>query len=186
MNENNLLLGESLVQFFYKNLDQVNKNSICPLPHEFILYSSEVLNQYALSENFFNTTEGGVNEKILGTSFLEAKHKSKNEKKTIYKDVGDTALVQLGLFPKRLDKKHVTQKYYLNLGKSAYAQMENLNCSFYDIPNFYNLFSSSLEYIINLLSAMSEMNKFDSFEKYLVSSEDDQNLFLTNNKLIAI
>ena len=183
MDKNKILSHDSLIQFFYKDLDQVNKNSICPLPHEFILYSCEVLNDYALSDRFFNTAEGRVNEKVLGINFLEANHKSYREKKEIYKDVGDTILVQLGLFSKHLKRKNNTAKYYLDLGRSAYAHMENLDCNFYDIPNFYNLFSSSFEHMINLLAVMQESHNFDSFEQYLISSAEDYgNLFLTPAK----
>lgn len=179
MDKNKILTNESLTQFFYKNLNQVNKNSVCPIPQEFILYSSNVLSDYAVSDKFFSTSDGRVNEKVLGISFLEAGAKSRSEKKLIYKDVGDTILVQLGLFPERV-KKNATEDYYINLGKTAYAKMENLDCRFYDIPNFYNLFSSSFEYMIELLSTMSKANKFNSFEEYLLlSTSESNNLFIT-------
>jgi hypothetical protein len=180
MDKNKILTNESLTQFFYKNLNQVNKNSLCPIPQEFILYSSNVLSDYASSDKFFNTNDGRVNEKVLGISFLEAEAKSRSEKKIIYKDVGDTILVQLGLFPDRIKKKNASQGYYINLGKSAYANMETLDCRFYDIPNFYNLFSSSFEYMIELLATMAQANKFNSFEEYLLlSTEESNNLFIT-------
>lgn len=185
MNKTGIISHESLVQFFYKGLNEVNKNSICPLPQEFIFYSSDVLNKYLFSEKYFETMNGKISEKILGINFLEAEGKSVNEKKEIYKDIGDISLIQLGMFSKRLDKKNVSQQYYINLGKSAYARMEKLECSYYDIPNFFNLFSTSFEYMVNLLSHMNESNKFDSFEQYLVSSNESTNLFCTPNKIKA-
>ncbi len=179
MDGNKFISNESLIQFFYKDLDKINKKSVCPLPHEFILYSSEVLNDYALSDRFFQTQEGRVNEKVLGINFLEATHKSPRERKEIYKDVGDTVLVQLGFFSERVKRKGPDPKYYIHLGKSAYAGMEKLNASFYDIPNFYNLFSSSLEQMVNLLVTMRESHNFDSFEQYLLEgSEEYKNLFI--------
>lgn len=177
MSEKNILIDESLTSFFYKNLDKVNRNSVCPLPQEFILYSSQVLNKFAFTEN--------LNDKILGFEFLEAQAKPANERKIIYKDVGDTILVQLGIFPKLVSKKSVNKNYYIHIGKSAYYQMEALDCSFYDIPNFFHLLSTSLEYIIDLLLAMREATKFETFEQYLIQSnnETNQSLFLTPGKI---
>lgn len=177
MSEKNILIDESLTSFFYKNLDLVNKNSLCPLPQEFILYSSEVLNKFAFSEK--------LDDKILGVEFLKAQAKPAHERKIIYKDVGDRILVQLGIFPKRVNKKSVNKKYYIHIGKSAYSHMEALDCSFYDIPHFFHLLSTSLEYIIDLLLAMRELTKFETFEQYLVQSsyENNQSIFLTPRKI---
>ena len=185
--KSSVITNKSLIQFFYKDLDQVNKKSLCPLPQEFILYSSAVLSDYALSERFFNTEKGKVNEKILGVNFLEACHKPPRERLGIYKDVGDTILVQLGLFSERVIKKGPGQSYYLNLGRSAYTGMERLNASFYDIPNFYNLFSSSLEHMIKLLTTMREYHRFDSFDQYLLLSTENENshLFINTNQIKA-
>ena len=174
MDKDLVLSEESLTQYFYKNLTRVNECSLSPLPHELILYSCEVLDKYAFTSKFFNTSNGKVNEKVLGIKFLEAKSKSLSERKLLFKDVGDTALVQLGLFSKSVDKKLVSKEYYLNLGKSAYAQLEILECRFYDMPNFFNHFSDSFEYMVHLLEAMSEMNKFDSLEQYLLMSDQEQ------------
>ncbi|MAX65628.1 MAG: hypothetical protein QF441_14005 [Bacteriovoracaceae bacterium] len=172
-----LTTDESLTQFFYKSLNKVNKKSLCPLPEEFILYSSEVLNKYAFSENFFENVDGKVNEKTLGVHLLEANQKTASERKLIYQDVGDTILVQLGFFPNRIKRKQITESYYLNLGKVAYSNMEKLNCTFYDIPNFYDLFSSSLEGVVKVLSAMANSSHFESFEEYLLHGSDNNHIF---------
>ena len=153
------------------------------MPQEFILYSSQVLNHYAISDKFFTSDgDGKVNEKILGIELLTAEQKSQKERRAIYKDIGDTILVQLGIFPKRVSKKSISEKYYIHLGKSAYAQMESLECSFYDIPHFFHLFSTSFEYIIELLLAMKEITRFETFEQYLIECHEDtsrSSLFLT-------
>ena len=138
MSEKQLLVGESLTTFFYRNLDEVNKKSLCPLPQEFIWYSSEVLTTYTDPEKYFSTDGGKINEKVLGLKLLEAHQKPISEKKALFKDIGDTTLVQLGLFSSSVKKKSPPKSYYINIGKSAYAQMETLDCSFYDIPQFYN------------------------------------------------
>lgn len=161
MKRSNIVTDESLTSFFYKNLDKINKNSLCPIPQEFLWYSSEVLNAYAFSSH-------KVDEQILGVEFLEAEKKSLNEKKKIYKEIGDMTLVQLGLFPQRL--KMVGENYYIQIGKSAYSNMEHLDCNFYDIPNFFKLFSTSFESVINLLSNVREVTQFENFNEYLLQT----------------
>lgn len=168
MNDKELITEESLSSYFYKSLDFVNRRAICPLPQEFVWYSSEVLNSYVHSEKFFEANNGKVNEKLLGVQLLEAQRKSISEKKTLFKDIGDTTLVQLGFFSDRVSSKNVTAQYYLNIGKTAYTQMESLNCTFYDIPNFFKLFASSLEHMIGLLVEMQKSSSFESFNEYLL------------------
>ncbi len=168
----NLDTTKSLTQFFYQNLDEINKKCLCPLPQEFILYSSEVLNQYSLSGHFFQKTESGVSEKVLGINYLEAHHKPDHEKKKILKDVGDSVLVQLGFFKSEQKRRAPSRSYYLNLGRSAYIHMENLDCTFYDIPNFYQKFATSLDAILNVIKTASESLNYNSFEDYLINKTE--------------
>lgn len=166
-----IISNQTLTEYFYTSLSEVNKQSSCPLPQEFILYSSEVLDRYALSEMFFEHERGKLNEKVLGLNFLEAQQKSISERKQMYLDVGDTILIQLGVFKDRIKKKQNSEGYYISLGKSAYSQAASLDCTFYDIPNFFNLLSTSLENLIVILSAMSESLNYDSLEQYLLDTD---------------
>ncbi len=171
--------NETLTEFFYKKLDKVNKKSLCPLPQEFMLYSSEVLNQYALTQNFFNTKENGeVSQKVLGVNLLEAFHRPEAERKRIFKDVGDSVLVQLGFFKTDQAKRAPSRSYYLQLGRSAYNQMESLDCRFYDIPNFYKQMATSLDSILKVIKATSESLNFKSLEEYLLDGSHNSDLFL--------
>ena len=173
MKENKQIIqSASLTQFFFKTLTEVNHRSVCPVPEELILYSSQVLDQYALSENFYQINGGKVNEKVLGMSYLEAHTMSPIDRKRTYKDIGDSVLVQLGLFSDRVKSKAVNESYYIDLGRSSYEKMGRLNCSFYDIPNFYLQLSTSFEYLIKLLMIMNEKNKFNSFEDYLIEQNE--------------
>lgn len=172
MSDHELLIKHSLKEYFYQNLDQVNKKNLCPLPQEFLIYSSEVLEKYALSQHFFDTESGKLSEKVFGLSLLEANLKSLGEQRLIYKDVGDSILVQLGFFSERISKKKMSDTYYLQVGKSAYHYMEKLDCSFYDIPNFYNLFSTSLDKMIYLLTLTSKQINFETESYHLVLESD--------------
>jgi hypothetical protein len=161
--------NKSLTQYFYQGLDDLNKSSICPLPQEFIYYSSLTLDKFSSLETFFNPENGQNCNKILGMNLLEAELKASDEKKKIYKDVGDTILVQMALFPDYLKGKTLNKNYYMRLGKTAYFNMEKLNCTFYDIPHFYRLFSSSFEQVINLIETFNSSKIFESYNDYLIS-----------------
>lgn len=176
-----IISQESLSQFFFKNLSNVNKKSICPVPEEFILYTSEVLDKYALSQEFFELDSGKVQEKLVGPRILEADRLSNNERIEVYKDVGDTVLVLLGLFKKRVEKKLLTQNYYLKMARSAYFSMGHLDCNFYDIPDFYNLFASSLERTIAVVETMFKSSNYKSLENFLLHEGDESDFILLQN-----
>lgn len=159
-----IVSGQSLSDYFYRHLSDVNKKSNCPLPQEFILYSSEVMQEFAFA--------GRAEENVLGVEFLKAEQKSIGEKKVIYKEIGDSILFQLGMFPDGITKKSPSKSYYINLGKSAYSKAAALDCSFYDIPNFYNLLATSLENLIMVLTHVSGKFNYDSLEQYLLNNPE--------------
>lgn len=179
--ENLIISNKTLTQFFYENLSLLNKKSICPLPEEFILYSSEALEKYAISDAFFDVSSGKANEKVLGIELLKAVALEESEKRKVYRDIGDTSLVKLGLFTRSCETKLLTRDYYTQIGKTAYTKLANLNCEFYEIPSFYKKFSTSFEHIIKLLASFSAYAKEESFEKYLLNNSG-QELFSFSNK----
>lgn len=163
-----IVSDQSLNQYFFTHLSDVNKRFHCPLPEEFILYSSELMQKYALSENFYSREQDCGTPNILGMQLLKAKEKSITEQKELYLDIGDQVLFQLGVFPDGITKKTPSRKYYLNIGKSAYSKAASLECSFYDIPNFYNLLATSLENLIKLIAHVSLRFSHASVEQYLL------------------
>lgn len=164
-----ILSEQNLSEYFYLRLSEVNKKSHCPLPQEFILYSSEVMHKYALAENYLVNDS---KERVLGMEFLQAEQKSVSEKKEIYREIGDSVLFQLGVFPKRINKRSPSKSYYLNIGKSAYSKAAMLDCSFYDIPNFYNLLATSMESLIKLVTHVAGSFTHDSLEQYLLENSE--------------
>ena len=156
MSDEKLVSTVSLNDFFYSSLSKKNKHIPCPLPEEFIYYSSLTLEKYAFSNNFFENENGSINEKILGMQFLYSQEKSKEEKLKDLKDVGDTALVLLGFFSESVKSKLTNKSYYTAIAKNAYQQLNTMDIQFYDIPNFYGMFATSFETTVTLLEMMSE------------------------------
>lgn len=172
MGKQNLQLDHlNLTEFFYKNLNELNRLSSCPLPEEIIFYSSKILDKYSLSSEFFGKEQGRVINKQIGFSYLESRLKPKEERIEILKDVGDSVLIQLGFFSDSIQKKKISKQYYINIGKNAYSELSNLDYRFYDIPNFFKQLSSCYDYLISLLARLNERTKFETVESYLISGD---------------
>lgn len=169
---NNIIIpGKSLSTFFYNGLSRVNKKVICPLPEEFLFYTSKVLEKYALSAEFYDNVEGRLQNKIYGMQFLENMAKDRQSLED-YKDIGDSIIIRLGVFPESLKKTTVHKDYYLELGRSAYSNLERLDCKFYDIPYFYRQFATSLENVVRLVDIMSKSLEYDNLDKYILEQTE--------------
>ncbi len=162
-----IITDTSLQGYFFDQLTKVNKKSLCPVNEEFLFYSSNVLNKFSSSQNYFEVKDGKVREKILGIKLLEAQQNSREEQKRIYLDVGDTSLFLCGYFAGSLNRKIIDVSYYQNLGKLAYLHLDGL------VPNYFgkNAFYKNLSELFELLAAM-----FSSISEEVVS----------NNKIFSI
>lgn len=150
-----IILTTNLKGFFFDGLYELNKKSLCPVPESIIYYSSDVLDKFALSEEFFETSEGKVREKILGMKLLEATQFSREEQKKIYKEVGDMSLMVCGYFSESVNKKLVDTQYYAQLGKMAYSHLNNVTPKFLDIPHFYGMVSTCFETVTTLMHLLA-------------------------------
>lgn len=157
--ESKIILTASLKGFFFDNLTELNQKSLCPIPESVIYYSSDVLNKFSLSQTFFDTTDGKVREKILGTKLLEATQASREEQKKIYKEVGDMSLMLCGYFSESTNKKIVDAHYYSQLGKMAYSHLNNVSPTFLDIPSFYGMVSTCFESLTTLMILLANKDQ---------------------------
>ncbi len=157
--QNKIILSTNLKGFFFENLSEINKKSLCPVPESVIYYSSDVLDKFALSQDFFETTEGKVREKILGLKLLEATQFSRDEQKKIYKEVGDMSLMVCGYFSESVNKKIVDTQYYAQLGKMAYSHLNNVHPTFLDIPCFYGMVATCFESLTTLMTILATKDR---------------------------
>lgn len=167
----------SLQTYFFDVLTDFNKKAPCPIPQEIIYYSSDVLNKFALSHEYYDSREGKVREKILGTKLLEATQVGREEQKKIYKEVGDTALFLCGYFAESTHKKIVDANYYFQLGRSAYSNLNGVVPRFFDIPCFYSMLSTSFGPMVDLISKVASSDRFGKenhliYNRILVSGEE--------------
>ena len=151
--EKQIFIEDSLQNYFFENLSQLNATLSAPLPEETIFYSSQVLNTMAKSANFFEILENGeIREKMLGVKFLESWQLPKGEQKSELKDIGDTSMCLCGVFTDNISNKIVDQSYYIKLGRTAYSKLNALEPDFLGISNFYMGLSEQFETIVNILS----------------------------------
>lgn len=156
---NKIILSSSLKGFFFDGLTELNQKSLCPVPQSVIYYSSDVLDKFALSEDFFETSEGKVREKILGMKLLEATQLSRDEQKKAYKEVGDMSLMVCGYFSESVNKKIVDLHYYSQLGKMAYSHLNHVTPTFMDIPSFYGMVATCFESMTTLMMIFASHNR---------------------------
>lgn len=158
-NGKKIILSSNLKGFFFEDLNELNKKSLCPVPESIIYYSSEVLDKFALSQEFFEMSEGKVREKVLGTKLLEATQMTREEQKKVYKEVADMSLMVCGYFHESVNKKIVDTHYYSQLGKMAYGHLNSCVPSFLDIPSFYSMIATCFESTTTLMALLASRNR---------------------------
>lgn len=158
-NSKNIILTANLKGFFFEGLSELNKKSICPVPESIIYYSSDVLDKFALSEDFFETADGKVREKILGMKLLEASLHNREDQKKIYKEVADMSLMVCGYFSESVNKKIVDTQYYAQLGKMAYSHLNTVTPRFLDIPHFYGMVATCFESLTTLMTMLASKDR---------------------------
>ena len=179
-----IILSGNLQGFFFDGLSELNKKSLCPIPESIIYYSSDVLDKFALSEDFFETSDGKVREKILGMKLLEASSLSSQEQKKIYKDIGDTSLMICGYFSESINKKIVDIQYYSKIGRMAYSHLNNVTPRFLDIPHFYGMVATCFGSLTTLMTILASRGK--NSEENLIFQKVLKDDTLSDNEMLSM
>ena len=152
----------SLQGYFFEELKKVNDRSSCPLPQKTILYSSWVMSNMGESKKYFDTSEGKIQEKILGIKLMESNQMPLEQRKRVLRDVGDTALLLCGYFFESVTKKIVDISYYQELGKTAYRRLDAIVPEMYDTVSFYEMLAHLFDQITSVISIIaSKLGKND-------------------------
>ncbi|MBP9682080.1 MAG: hypothetical protein KBD76_11795 [Bacteriovorax sp.] len=166
-----LVLESSLQVFFYDHLQEFNKKSLSPLPNETIFYSSLVMDNFGDSSKFFEQVDGKAREKILGIKLLEASQLPREKQRAAIKDVAETSLLVCGYFADSLNKKLIDVKYYQDLGKIAYSQLNSITPEAYDVPSFYKKMAHSFNGITLLMNLVSKKYSSDRDMPWLILTD---------------
>lgn len=184
MHEKKIILESNLKGYFFDGLNSLNKKSLCPVPESVIYYSSDVLDKFALSQDFFEVSEGKVREKILGMKLLEASQLTREEQRKVYKEVGDMALLVCGYFVESTQKKLVDSQYYAQLGKMAYGHLNSVTPSFLDIPCFYGMIATCFESLTTLMSMLASQSR-TGFEHNLIFQKVMQDQSVSEKEMLV-
>lgn len=114
---------------------------------------------------------------IIALEFLESFNKSGSLKHDALRDVGDKCLLFSGFFPKLSIKRRVSIGYFIDIGRSAYHELANINnaknlglSELYNnlAQNFINLSDilQNLKQGNNQLEEMDLLQNFELYEKY--------------------
>jgi hypothetical protein len=149
-----IILSANLKGYFFEGLSELNRKSQLPVPESTIFYSSDVLDKFALSEAFFECSEGKVREKILGVKLLEAAHLNKDEQRRLYKEVADMSLLICGYFSASVNRKLVDLQYYSQIGRSAYSKLYSTQPD-----SFFGAMVESFGPLTTLMTVMAKQDR---------------------------
>lgn len=179
-----IILQTNLKGYFFEGLNSLNKKSLCPVPESVIFYSSDVLDKFALSQDFFEVSDGKVREKILGIKLLEATQMSREDQRRVYKEVADMSLMVCGYFAESTNKKLVDTNYYAQIGKTAYSHLDSMSPRFLDIPSFYQMFATCFESMTTLMSILASESR-QGVENNLIFKKALRDEALTEKEMLV-
>lgn len=179
-----IILQTNLKGYFFEGLNSLNKKSLCPVPESVIFYSSDVLDKFALSQDFFEVSDGKVREKILGIKLLEATQMSRDDQRRVYKEVADMSLMVCGYFAESTNKKLVDTNYYAQIGKTAYSHLDSMSPRFLDIPSFYQMFATCFESMTTLMSILASESR-QGVENNLIFKKALRDEALTEKEMLV-
>ena len=156
MSLNKIILGKDLKAFFYKELDLINSQAIRQIDDEILFYSAGVLENYSLSDRYFEVDGSRVREKTLGQKLLESNHLSCQAKERAFQDIGETSLVLCGVFRDSLNSKMVDLSFYHDIGQNAFSGLDSFRPFEFNMHGFYQKVSANFCYITDLLFTASK------------------------------
>lgn len=169
-NTASIIAHQELGPFFFSELDIINQSYTPQQPMCLISYCSNIMQNFATSDNFFVHKNDKRYLKMLGIAFLEAQSKSSSEQVRIIKDIGDTALFVCGFLSEAIDNKILNLQYYKNIGISSYTILNSLTPIYFDTQNFYKLLANNFQHLLILLSTLKNKlggNLDNNFKKIL-------------------
>ena len=157
MSLNKIILGKDLKAFFYKELEKINSQKVTPIKDEILFYSAGVLENYTLSERYFDVDGNKVREKTLGQRLLESNHLNGIAKERAFQEIGETSLVLCGVFRDSLNTKLVDLSFYHDIGQNAFSGLDSFRPFEFNMHGFYQRVSNNFCQITDLLFSVSRI-----------------------------
>ncbi len=95
-------------------------------------------------------------ESILALDFLEGRQLAGQRRMGALRDVGDQCLLYSGLFPRRARRRQVPVQYFVDLGRSAYAQLAEME---HGLGELFERLSRDFVALMDVLQAMKALGQ---------------------------
>lgn len=167
-------------EYFYELLDGAfSKRSFKPTA-EASFYLVNLLNQFMTTDALFTRdAEGRHREEALALLVKEAHELSAaEEKRVIYRQVGDLSLYRAGFFQESLNRKLVDIDYYIEMGGHAYREAaarhdeKALRAVFEELAHRFGKFVDVLADVSDLTMAKSERNLLRLYENWMQTKSE--------------
>lgn len=91
-------------------------------------------------------------ESVIAMDFFESMHRSRHLQWELLRDVGDKSLLFCGLFPGMAERRHVSLRYFSDMGQAAYLTVSELQQKQH--ADLYLQLSTQFIELQNVLQAM--------------------------------
>ena len=118
------------------------------------------LEAYLVSLLMRYTNKPEVAKKVFATAFLDALQLRERERHTSLQHVGDQCLLYAGLFPQSAQKRRVKISYFVDLGRSAYANVSRT------ANDLYGLLALQFVALMDVLQSIPQYPELLPLEAY--------------------
>lgn len=148
----------NLMEFFSKKVKQALCQQGMSVSGEVEFYLVQLLNHFAVSKNYFQTTEEGkVEFRALALKLYDAVFDAPEKRYYHLKSLGDTALYHAGVFYDGLYNQAVSVDYYISMGGQAYQSLANLTTpSERSLADLFAELSERFPKLVEILKLSSE------------------------------
>jgi len=123
-----LLINVNPVTLWYDVIKDAEGQCAITLNEELEVYLISLLIRY--------TDKPEVAQQIFAKKFLEGFEQREKQRHFHLQNVGDQCLLYAGLFPRHAQKRHVKITYFVDLGRSAYANVSRVTNDLYSTLSF--------------------------------------------------
>lgn len=150
-------------EYFNELLDEVIKDLNQFEVHPFSkLYLSDLLNSFVHVDVLFEKNEEGkIESKMLCEKFFESQQLDSAERIQKLKKLAETTLYVSGFFASSLNKKLVSQSYYVQIGSMVYANLSH----FFAKESKSDLYRHLSNHFVNYADLLTEVSHKVNIQK---------------------
>jgi hypothetical protein len=118
----------------------------------------ELLKHYLIITLNHYSTDCQLSSVVIAVDFLHSLETFGRLGYLQLRQVGDRCLLLAGLFPEQAQKKHVTDQYYISIGRQAYDVLAHIPIQTTYDAELYHQLSDEFLCLINILQTMRHLH----------------------------